>query len=281
MLQAGAAALLTLAFSWLAGSWCARRWLAAGAVPAGLRHADMAAAVLALAATLAAMWTATAMMGGLPLAEAGSMLWTMLTSTAHGHAGCVLLLLLLLLLAVRWTGRGDAVVLALLLAFAAVRASMGHAGEGGYGTVPHVAETVHLLAIAVWTGVVLVSGWHVLAPGMVPQAAQGYLERMSLGATLAVVALGATGVYSAWQRLGGAAPLVHTAYGWTLLAKVALVAVALALGAWNKYFGLPAASPTAAGIGTVRRVLRIESVLLLGAVAAAALLTVQQPPAAM
>jgi len=67
----------------------------------------------------------------------------------------------------------------------------------------------------------------------------------------------------------------------TLIIKVALVLVAIALGGYNKFRGLPAASRSAAGLHRVRTALRIESAVLMGAVLAASILISQQPPASM
>ena len=293
LLQAGSAAFLNLGFTWLVGSWLARRWVPAGIAPAhwliSLRRADIAALLLTLAASTAALWAASAVKAGVALADAGAMFRLMLTTTDHGHASCAAIAILFLLLGVRWPGKGgrltETLTLMLLLAFAATRASMGHAGEGGWWRAPHLAETAHLVAIAVWTGAVLVSGWHALRPanvGMLPRAAMvQYLDRMSQAATVAVIVIAATGITSGWHRVGSGANLLHTWYGYTLLAKVALVLAAIALGGWNKFFGLPAAARSAAGIAIVRRVLRIEAVLLLAVLVAAACLTVQPPPAAI
>ncbi len=293
LLQVGSAALLNLGFTWLVGTWFARRWLPAGCPISDwlvrLRRYDQAAIVLTIAASAAALWAATAIMAGVPLGEAGSMFWMMLTTTAHGNVGCIAIAVMLLLLGVRSLGKNgratEGLALLLLVIFAATRASMGHAGEEGWWTAPHVAETVHLFAIAVWTGAVIVSAWPVLQPAHVqelPRAATDhYLERMSEAAMLAVIAIAATGIYSGWHRVGSTEHLLHTQYGYTLLVKIGLVLGAIALGGYNKFLGLPEAARSAAGVALVRRVLQIEAVLLLGALMVAAYLTVQQPPAAM
>ncbi|AXA91361.1 copper resistance D family protein [Massilia sp. YMA4] len=293
LLQVGSAALLNLGFTWLVGTWFVRRWLPVSSVTGdwliGLRRHDTAAIVLTIVASTAALWAATAVMAGVPLADAGGMFWTMLITSAHGHAGCIAIAVMFLLLGVRGVGKGsratEGLALLLLVAFAATRASMGHAGEEGWWTGPHVAETMHLFAIAVWTGAVIVSAGYALRPlrvqALESAATDHYLDHMSQAAMVAVIAIVATGIYSAWHRVGSSEHLLHTQYGYTLLAKVGLVLGAIALGGYNKFIGLPAAARSAAGIAVVRRVLQIEAVLLLGALAAAAYLTVQQPPAAM
>ena len=161
---------------------------------------------------------------------------------------------------------------------------MGHAGEGGYWTVAMAAEAVHFIAIGVWTGAVLVSGWFVLSgPGvqaLTLSSIDRYLDAMSRAAMAAVLAIIVTGIYSGWHRVGSIDNLAHTQYGWTLLVKVSLVGAAIGLGGYNKYIGLPAAARSLSGVRIVRNVLRFETILLVGALLAAALLTGQQPPTA-
>jgi copper resistance protein D len=144
-----------------------------------------------------------------------------------------------------------------------------------------VAEALHYAAIAAWTGMVLVSGWLVLArPALLPKAVlHGYVHRMSQWAGGAVAVIAATGIYSAWHRVGTAANLVQDDYGVTLLAKLALVAAALLLGAYNKFIGLPALAGHGQRLAAVRAVLRVESAFLAAALVAASYLTTLQPPA--
>jgi putative copper resistance protein D len=240
---------------------------------------------------VAALWASTAVMSGLPLAEASDMFWMMLTTTDHGHAGCVTIVAMLVLLALRGIGgagpAGEVAVLLSLVVFAYTRATMGHAGEAGFWSLPLAAESLHLAAIALWTGVVVLSGCFVFNEARLAGAVvdgggtMRYLERMSQAAVLALVVIAATGVYSGWHRVGTGGNLLHTAYGWTLLAKVGLVGLAVALGGYNKLVGLPAAARSERGLRLVRTVLRAEALLLLAVLAAAALLTSQQPPTAL
>lgn len=291
LLQAGSAWLLNVGFTWLVGSWFARRWMRSAGMESAsaervLGKLDVAAAELAVAASVAALWAATAAMGGVGLLDALPMVWVMVWNTAHGHASCVAILAMAALLLIR-SGNGagkirQGLALFFILGFAITRAQMGHAGESGLWTSILLSEAVHLLAIGLWTGAVLVSGWFILRErrvGPFPAAATNrYLELMSQAAMMAVVAIGVTGVYSAWHRVGTAENLVHTAYGWILLTKVGLVILAIALGGYNKFVGLPAASASRPALGRVRTVLQMETFLLLGALLAAAILTSQQPP---
>ncbi|CDG83809.1 copper resistance D family protein [Janthinobacterium agaricidamnosum] len=294
LLQAASAFLLNLGFAWLLGSWCARYWIQSnggsrGDVEPVLRKLDLCAAGLGAAGSAAAMLAATEVMGGVGLREACPMLWMMISSTDYGHAGCVTTAAMIILFIIRWSGgatrASDMAVALALLAFAVTRASMGHAGEEGFWSMPLLAEAVHFSAIGLWSGAVLVSAWFALNDTRIAAfgigAADRYLDLMSQAALAAVAGIAVTGMYSAWHRVGTADHLLHTVYGMTLLAKAALVLAALLLGGYNKFIGLPAASRSQRGLRLVRTALRIESFLLLGAVLAASILISQQPPTAM
>ncbi len=294
LLQTGSALLLNSGFAWLVGSWFARLWLPTGAMARSdaeslLRRPDAIAAGLSLLGSVAGLWAATAVMAGGGLSEARAMLWMMLSRTDYGHAGCVTVVSMALIFALRLYRSNhhrshSFVVLILLVIFAVTRASMGHAGEAGFWSIAMAAETIHLWSIGLWAGVVAVSGWQVLgttARDKLNIDDGHYLDRMSRAAMVAVIAIAATGLYNAWLRVGTVEHLQDSSYGMTLLVKVALVFVAIALGGYNKVIGLPAAARSPQGLKHVRAVLQMESLVLLGVLAAAAMLTVQQPPSAM
>lgn len=294
LLQVGSAFLLNAGFAWLVGSWFARYWMRSnGTSPddfePALRQFDLLASGLSAVGSAAALLAATAVMGGVGLREACPMFWTMVSDTDYGYAGCVTTLAMIILFTIRWIDgarRLSAIGVALALTtFAVTRASMGHAGEEGFWTIALAAEAIHFSAIGLWAGVVFVSAWFTLSEMRIAAfeigAVDRYLDLMSQAAMVAVVGIVATGVYSAWHRVGTPDHLLHSFYGMTLLVKVALVLAAIALGGYNKFIGLPAASRTHSGIQLVQATLQIESIVLLGAVFSAAILTAQQPPTAI
>ena len=294
LLQIGSAVLLNIGFIWLVGSWFARRWLRASGgmrndFEPALRKVDLAAAGLSAVASGAALYAATAVMGGTTLPEAGPVFWVMLSTTHYGHVGSITVLAMVFLFAIRLRGgvsRGSDIASAfIIVAFTVTRASMGHAGEDGFWSVALAVESIHFFSIGLWTGAVFVSAYFILSPTRVASCSAAvtnrYLELMSRGALFAVIFIIGTGLYIAWHRVDTVAHLVNSSYGITLLVKITLVASAIGLGGYNKFFGLPAAARSAHGIDVVRRVLQLESVLLLGALTAAAVLTSQQPPIAM
>ena len=293
-LQVGSVTVLNAAFAWLVGSWLARRWLLASGSQREdteriLHSVDIVAAALGVVATGAMLWASAAVMGGVGLQEAKDVVWQMLTMTSIGRAGYISFFAITLILVIRlfrltaawreWT------VLAALGLFAFVRASMGHAGENGYWALPFVAEVIHLTAMGAWTGLVAVSAWK----SMPTDARQPdlnrlarYLDSMSAAAMVAVVTVFVTGLFNAWNRVGTIDNLLgNSIYTMALLIKVGLVGAALILGGYNKFIGLALARDSVHGLERVKLVLKVESVVLFAVLIAAAVLTSQQPPAAM
>lgn len=271
LLQPGAALLLNAGFAWLAGSLLARRWLG-GAHPeleAGLRVGETGAAAACLGGSFVALWAATALMGDVGLGEALGMLPMVLLQTGYGQAGLAgMVAAFLLLLAPHRYWQARAI---LLLLFALARASVSHAGEHGLASVAVGVEWLHLVLIGIWLGGVGVAGWLVARP---PPA---YLASLSGAATLALAGIVATGLFNVLQRIAAPEQMLGHPYGIALTLKLVFVACAVGLGAYNRFIGFPQAArgqPAKA-----LRVLRIESLVLLAALAAAAVLVSTQPPA--
>lgn len=107
-------------------------------------------------------------------------------------------------------------------------ASHSAAGPSAVLAVP--ADTVHLVAMALWIGGLVVLGAALLRSADVP-GLEPALVRFSRVAQICVALLVATGVLQAWQQVGSVAALLGTGYGRVLIGKLCLVAVLLALGA--------------------------------------------------
>jgi putative copper resistance protein D len=267
LLQIGAALLLNAGLAWLIGSWLARRWLAAP--PKRLDRSDTWAALACLAGGGLGLWAGAALMGAVDMRAALAMLPEMARQTAYGQAGLVTMLISSALLATpqrAWRLRA-----ALLALFALARASVSHAGEHGLASVEVGLEWLHLVLICVWLGAVAVAAWVVRAHDA------RYLALLSRAATVALGGILATGVWNVVQRFGAPEQLLASPYGLALTVKLLLVGLAVLLGAYNRYQGFPAAAQGQGG--TALLVLRIESLVLFGALAGAAVLTAQAPPA--
>lgn len=87
------------------------------------------------------------------------------------------------------------------------------------------------------------------------------------------------GITLAWLLLGGLQPLLTTAYGQTLLAKLLLVMALLGFAAWNKWRLVPALARNEAGAWVrLRRSIGLEMVLVAGVLLVTALLTTAMSP---
>jgi copper transport protein len=165
-------------------------------------------------------------------------------------------------------------------------AGMGHArteSHPGLG-VPSVA--VHLLAVSTWVGglaalVVLgASAWSAVPRedrnGLVRQV----VPRFSRLAVAAVAVLVATGILNAVLDLAAVSDLWRTPYGKVLSAKIALLAVALAFGAWHLWVAprrLGSTDPAGAASRSFRRSSTAELMVLATVVAFASALVALVP----
>ena len=296
LLQLGSAVALNAGFSWIVGTLFARLWLDSPAtglsdpcVFSALHRTELQAVGLCLVALVGVVWAGAAVMTGDSLMAASSMLWMTVSKTAFGQAalvGVVILLAIGGLSATSWKSPGtDAATGVLLIGFAASRASVSHAGDNGMFTVGLAVEWVHLLLIALWLGGVAVGGWLVLPSTYASvhdtAVVNRYLTLLSHAATLALIGIFATGLYNAFQRVGTVQNVLGNPYGTALLVKLAFIALAVALGGYNKVVGFPSLLKSSSASPRVIAILRIESALLLIALAAAAFLTSQQPPTAV
>lgn len=292
LLQAGSGTVINLAFSVLTGALCTRLLLRRAA-PCGvdvvlpqLARVERAAAVSGLLGSAASLWAAAATMGGVALGEAVEMVGPML-GTAYGHAGLLGFGSLALLAALLLSGRrGSASLLfaaLLLLVFSLARVSVSHAAEDGLLSLGVLVEWSHLVTVALWVGLVGLTGMLVLPRVHAgwPRAGQlgRYLDRVSACAAGALAVILASGLYNAWHRLGSLEHLSGNVYGNALVVKLGLVALAVALGGYNKFTGFPALAASLEGRGRVLWVLRVELAILFGAMVAASVLTSSQPPA--
>jgi len=262
----------------------------------GMRRLGFA---LGLAGVLAALWFEAAIMTEQPLMQAGSAIGTLLSHSHFGHAtlvGVAAWVAAAALLAPRASRRDELVRFALglgaVVAFAATRSVVSHAGSRGDATVDVAVDVAHLLLVCTWVGIVLAGARLTLpsanAPALERTTATHWVARLSSTATVALVGIGATGLYKVW-RVFEPAPSVQqfiaSDYGRTLAVKLVLVGIAAALGGANRFVVLPR---LLAGLAEIEdggrwrlglvRILRLEAVTLLFALIAAAVLSNTEPP---
>lgn len=168
----------------------------------------------------------------------------------------------------------------------------GHAAAGDDVPLAAAAAWLHLAAMAVWIGGLLLLFGAVL-PGIRTDddLAAARLPRWSVVAFTAVVVLVVTGEYQAWRQVQPPAALWSTAYGLTLLVKLGLVVLVLAAAAAGQRMiarrrtsrGAGSGSAVAPGADPARRLRRtvaVELAIVSLVVAATTVLTALPPASA-
>ena len=198
-------------------------------------------------------------------------------------------MLCVVILSFMQTGNSIRFPLAIWLALAGValaRSNGGHPVDAGLFSLPVWADWIHLLAISAWVGLVLVATYIIVPRFFEAQEAEhvnsaAFVQSLSDAATFALIVLFATGAYNGWRGVNSPDNLVASTYGQVLLLKLALVFVAAALGGHNRFFEMPrllASLKNASSTSPVRHlkrfaaVLHVESLVLAGALVAAAVL---------
>ena len=293
-------ALFNLALAILLGGWLSMSWLEPrhcawqqGAYDATrtLMRWSLAAGALLLSAML---WSQAALMGDVALTEAAPFVWVTLSSSHVGAMWCISLgagLLLAVsseLVAAPAAARvGSAAALLLL---AASRAAVSHAVDRGVLSWAVGFDTLHLLCVGAWVGIVIVAGVS-FARGRVHHAdtdiaaAQCYLQALSHTATIALAGVVVSGGYNLWRTLSAIPARFDQPWLIWLMIKLILVVVAVALGAVNRWSLLPKIL-TQAGLHDAQlpqqarllRILQSEAVVLALTMAAAAILSASAPP---
>jgi putative copper resistance protein D len=187
------AALADIAFACTLGAamlcvWLSKENAAAPLSPARLgwaraRRLSTGGAVVLAIADLMLVWLQAASMSGAPLFQAFDAVVAVVTSTHAGmgwaiaFGGSVLLILGTLLARPKGGPQIGLFALGALVA-AAGKASVGHAADAGAFSLAEVVQTIHLLATAVWGGLVIASAWQVL-PALGTSLARAFLIRIA------------------------------------------------------------------------------------------------------
>jgi copper transport protein len=133
----------------------------------------------------------------------------------------------------------------------------GHTRTQSPAAVIVPADLVHVVAAALWVGGLVMLVW-ALRDGTVGDREAGELTSAFSGLAMwTVLSLTAAGVAMAWVTVRAPSALVGTAYGWMLLAKVAVVAVVVGVAAFNRRVLVPGAMQ-ASGRSRLGRTVRYE-----------------------
>jgi copper transport protein len=182
--------------------------------------------------------------------------------------------------------RSDRVSLAVVGVAAAaamlVRAMGGHAAAAATPAPQITLQWVHFMAIGVWMGGIGLA-LLLIRTDRSNDALGQQVRRFSRLAGYALAAVLVTGMLRAMKEMGGLSAFFHlfrTSYGTTLAIKIGVVALLIALGAFNRYRSIPRMQDRP---GLIRRVMAIELAGALGVFALTGTLTglPPQPPPAM
>lgn len=291
------AALVHVAFAFAVGSSFLERWLArdGASVPNAPSHSAWHRARASLVAATFALLLAqvgwllyqAASMTGAGLAGGVAILPAVIGTTHVGHAWCVAfgggVWLLVTALLYRGGRFGLTMFWLAALVCAAGTASIGHAADAGLGSLGWAMQFVHIVATAVWGGVVLAGGLAVL-PALDTSTTRSALirlaERISKASLAAFCLVLVSGLIEGQRGLGGSlAALRSSTWGHVLTLKLALVLLAVVLGGLNRTSALPRLRRSAATVDahTFRNVLHLEAWVMVAIFVAASVLG-QTPP---
>ncbi|MDP9109152.1 MAG: CopD family protein, partial [Pseudomonadota bacterium] len=179
---------------------------------------------------------------------------------------------------------------AALLLLAASRGAVSHAVEQGVISWAVGIDALHLLCAGAWVGVVIMASTS-FARGRAHHtdadlaAAHRYLQALSRTATIALAGVLISGGYNLWRTLGALPARLDQPWLIWLTIKLALVVVAVALGAVNRWGLMP--KLLAHGVqrdtqlprqAQLLRILQTEAAVLVFTMATAAILSASAPP---
>jgi copper transport protein len=265
------------------------------------------AAAVGLAATLLALPVQTMAVAGVSLLEAlGPSSAGETLRSGFGAAWLVRVAALGLLAPVLRRGRPLWLLIGAAAAAPASYLLDGHTRSMEPAWILLPGDAIHLAAGAVWFGGLVLLALAVRARSVDddPVGAARLVSRFSTLALWSVVALAVSGGAMAWALVRVPGALTTTGYGWTLLAKLGLVGLAVAIAAYNRSRLVPAVAarqvPAGASVDTdagtdadevrtvrrsrgawqqLRTTLGIEALLLVGVLLLTGFLVVQRPAA--
>lgn len=250
-----------------------------GLSPAGyrrIRAASLAAAVWTVA-SLAMIWLTLAdLLSAPPNRVPRLSAWSFITSIPLGRALLVtagVALVAAVVCRVTLTPAGAAVALVLAGVGVAAPVFTGHAASAGNHQVATSALLLHVVPVTVWAGGLVAL---LLSGRQKPADLAVAVGRFSTLAAWCLAAVTASGLVSAWVRVGDAAGFVESRYGVLALAKAVLLAGIAALGAWHRSRGLPRLREGDPGV--FRRVAGVEVGLFAAAIGVAVALSRTPPP---
>lgn len=213
-----------------------------------LLGACIAALVLSSAVLLLAR---TVEMSGLPITAILPIVPRVLFKTHYGKIWLVRVVAIAVLCIGWWRGRRhlDSLVISVFMIGAGpligmARSAAGHAADAGDLSIPELMDWLHLMAVSVWGGGLIVLSTVVLPAVLkLPERRQMLVTDIALRfSALAGIAIGtiiATATYNAWLQVRSFHALWETPYGQLVIVKILLLFALVILGASNRYISIP------------------------------------------
>ncbi len=253
-------------------------------IPAVLARARTVVRCAAVAAVLwmtPALLYDTAQIAGIPIAGALPLVSAVLTQTHAGRLWVIRIGLYAAMAGVAWKLHAPRSSLAAAGTTAAtlmlLRAMGSHAIDHGSAAV--AAYWAHEIAASAWFGSLagLALGLRGMQPASEARLLRATAPRVSRTAGWCVATLLVTGGYASWYSLGfDLGHLLYSAFGRTLLVKLAIASGAILLGGYNRRYLLPRLSEPGAGDELVRNV-TAESCVLIVVLACSSVLAATPP----
>lgn len=270
----------------LGAPWFALR-ICAGANPGIPMALARAHTVICYAAAAAVIWIApalfyeTAQIAGVSIRAAAPLVPIVLIQTHSGRLWMIRIVMYLAMAAVAWSSSAPRPSLAMAGAIAAVlmllRAIGSHAVD--HGSVAIAAYWLHEIAASAWLGALagVALGLSGLETALAARAIRAAAPRVSRTAGWCVAILLVSGGYASWYSLGlDLGHLLYSAFGRTLLVKLAIAGAAILLGGYNRAFLVPRLSKPGASDELVRNV-TVESCVLVAVLACSSVLATTPP----
>ena len=205
----------------------------------------LSAAVFVICHLVRPWFVASTMSGSTNFVEVVALVPTILSSTRQGglwYANSAALGVLLagrLLTRKRPLAIASCIQIVAFSALAATKAASSHASEEGDFSLAEICQFLQLLATAVWSGSIIVSGLvvvpHLEAAGKIP-ALWSYGRRLSKFVTWALLVLVLSGLYISWRDTHGAVNVFWiSSWGKILITKAAFVGLAALLGSLTRF----------------------------------------------
>ncbi|MDA8103835.1 MAG: CopD family protein [Nitrospiraceae bacterium] len=238
---------------WLAGMW---RWFGIGVG-------------VMIACTTSNLFVRAVEMSGLSFFSVFPILPVVLFRTHFGRVWIIRIaaeILLLISLKVFGQRRDSRVFLVFMLVLAgtvaATESASGHSSDAGDFSLPEITDLLHLLAISIWGGGLLVLSIFLLPEIVKPDddrtapRGAGIALRFSRIAGFAVGIVAITALYNGYLYVGSFEALWKSTYGLIVIAKTGLFLLLVNFGAFNRYVSVPllqewaGASPQGRGVIT-------------------------------